>query len=117
MSREGYRLPPDFEALERFVAGWAIDKANDRARRRLHSSESERAAFYLAASARLDDALALLDRKPLAEHDDTERCLMSLMLTLAHVSLAVEVQKEQEAEHAIGRQHMVILRATADLGH
>jgi hypothetical protein len=116
MRRAGFRLPPGFEQLEPFVDGWALDRSAERMRRRLVSNESERTGFYLAAKDKLANALTLLDKKPLDRLDDQERCLMNLMLMLAHVSLAVEVQKEIEPEHAIGRAQIRIQRSMADAG-
>jgi hypothetical protein len=107
-------LPPGFESLEPFVADWAIEGANNRARRRLASTEAERVAFFSAAKDLVAPALDYLDRKPLDELDEPERRLMNLMLSVCHVSLAVEIQGDAEPMHAEGAQHLHITRATAD---
>ena len=107
-------LPAGFAALEPFVATWAIDGANNRARRRLTSTAAERVAFFDAARDLVVPALDYLDRKPLAELDEQEQRLMSLLLSICHVSLAVEIQGDAESQHAQGAQHMRITRATAD---
>lgn len=107
-------LPAGFAALEPFVARWAVERSAARARLRLDSSAAEREAFYGQAVALLPAALALLDAKPLAELDAAERRLMQLMLSLAHVSLAVEVQGSDEAKHAAQAVHLRILRTPAD---
>jgi hypothetical protein len=62
----------------------------------------------------LSSGLAYLDQKPLAELDARDKRLMSLLLSLAHVSLAVEVQADQEPNHAEFARHMKITRAAAD---
>ena len=106
-------LPPGFEALEPFVESWAVADAGARARRRDASTQEDRAAFYAAAAALLAEALAHLDRKPLSDLDASEQRLMNLMLSLAHVSLAVELQGEAEPVHTEARRLMPIARASA----
>ncbi len=108
------QLPAGFESLEPFVADWAIAGANNRLRRRLASTESERVAFFHAAKDLVVPALDHLDRKPLAELDEQEQRLMNLLLSICHVSLAVEIQGDAEAMHAEGARHLRITRATAD---
>lgn len=107
-------LPKGFEALEPYVAAWAIDGTARRAACRDRSSEAERQAFYDVASALLGPALEYLGSKPLEAFDASEERLMNLMLSLAHVSLAVEVQGEFEAAHVQSRTHMEITRSSAD---
>lgn len=107
-------LPVGFEALEPFVETWSIDGAANRATRRLDSTEADREAFFNAAVDLAAPALELLDRKPLEQFDAREKRLMNLMLTLVHVSLAVEVQGDQEEFHARGARRVEITRAPAD---
>ncbi|MBY0423012.1 MAG: hypothetical protein K2Q06_11965 [Parvularculaceae bacterium] len=107
-------LPPGFEPLEPFAATWAIDGAPERAARRSASTEAERRAFYAAALPLMAQALDALDRTPLAAHDAAERRLMLLMLSFAHVALAVEMQGPDEAKHTPHRDKMRITRAPAD---
>lgn len=115
MSAADDLLPPGFEALEPFVASWAIDGAANRARRRLLSSDEERVAFFNAAKELLPAGLDRLDRKPLEHFDENEQRLMNLFLSLCHVAQAVEIQGDAEPGHALGRRHMKITRASADL--
>lgn len=105
------QLPPGFETLEPFVEHWAVDSADDRLKRRLNSSESERVAFFNAAKDRLQDGLTHLDKKPFDEYDDDENRLMQLFLSIAHIALAVEVQGDAEPKHAEGARHMTITSA------
>jgi len=114
MSGSASLLPSGFEALEPFVAGWAIAGTANRAHRRSDSNEADRLAFYDAARALAPAALELLDRKSLAVFDEREERLMNLMLSLAHVALAVESQGPDEARHTQSRQHMKITQTTAD---
>jgi hypothetical protein len=114
MSSAASPLPPGFEQLAPFVDSWSLAGAAHRAQRRLESSEAERAAFYHAAKDTLPAAFALLDQKPLAQFDAQETRLMNLLLSFAHVALAVEVQGDHEAKHAQLRRHLRITRASAD---
>ena len=114
MSGAASPLPPGFEQLAPFVDSWALAGAAHRAQRRLESSEAERTAFYHAAKDALPAALAHLDQKPLAQFDEREARLMNLLLSFAHVALAVEVQADHEPKHAQLRKHLRITRASAD---
>jgi hypothetical protein len=107
-------LPAGFEALEPFVATWALADAASRARRRDESDAAERKAFFDAAEGLLERALEHLDRKPLANLDEADRRLMHMMLCLAHVSLAIDVQGAAEATHRESRRCLEITRASAD---
>jgi hypothetical protein len=107
-------LPDGFAALEPFTERWAGDSAVIRAHLRDSASPEDAAAFYAAAQPLIESALARLDAKPLADHDDCEQRLMRLVLTFAHVSLAIEVQDRHEPAHRKLREHMRITRAPAD---
>jgi hypothetical protein len=109
------RLPAGFESLEPFIERWALSTANERADMRGAAPAEERAAFYSAASDRLDEALAYLDDKGLAHFDEADQRLMRLMLSLAHVAMSEEVLFDQEPEHARYRAFMPIVRAPSDL--
>lgn len=107
-------LPSGFETLEPFVATWAIEGSAARAAQRGARSPEERQAFYNAAGPELDRALTYLDGKPLDKLDPAEARLMNLMLSLAHVTLAIEVQKEDEAQLTNLTRYMRITRSPAD---
>lgn len=107
-------LPSGFAALEPFVATWATDRAAGRAALRAESTPGDRQAFYTAAIGLLPAALAYLDARPLLELTAGERCLMQLMLSLAHVSLAVEIQGKDEAAHAQNARHLRIVGAPSE---
>lgn len=109
-------LPKGFEALEPLVARWGIKGMAARAQARLDSTEAERLAFFDAVKDFVAPALARLDHKPLTALDASEKRLMDLMLSFAHVSIAIEMQGENEARHAKAAPMMRITRATADLG-
>lgn len=107
-------LPSGFEALEPFVAIWAIDGTAARDAMRGASSDPERQAFYAAAMPLLPAALDHLDAVPLANHDNGQRRLMNLCLAFAHVAQAVEMQADDEEKHRPSRETMVITRSPAD---
>jgi len=114
MSGAAASLPSGFEALEPFVAFWAVDSAAQRAHCRDVSDEASRAAFYDAAIGLIARALEYLDARPLGRFDASEQRLMRLALSFAHVSMAVELQRDQEPRHARDRPYMRITRAPAD---
>lgn len=115
MSTSDTTLPPGYEALEPFVAAWAFDKADARARARRSSSEAERIAFFEAAQPLLASGLTYLDQKPLDQFDAKETRLMQLFLAFAHVSMAVEILGDDEAKHAEDARHITITRAPSEL--
>jgi hypothetical protein len=114
MSNADSSLPMGFEALEPFVARFAIDNAARRAEMRGEAPPEERDAFYQAAKPLLAPALDYLDGKKFAEYDERDKRLMWLMLSLAHVAIAVEIQGDDEPRHARLRAHMPVTRAPAD---
>ncbi len=107
-------LPPGFAALEPFVDRWAITGTANRAALRGSTTDAERQAFFAAGQPVLAAALDHLDTKPLAALDDAEQRLMNLTLSLAHVSLAVEMQGDDESKHRPNREAMRITQAPAD---
>ncbi len=114
MSVASSLLPPGFEVLEPFAGTWAVAGSNNRAQRRQESTEAERAAFYNVAKDKLADALAYLDKKPLDRFDEKEQRLMNLILCLAHVAMATEVQRDHESSHARVRRYLAITKSPAD---
>jgi hypothetical protein len=107
------QLPPGFETLEPFVALWAAPSAAERARLRGASTEADRASLYAVGKEMLVSALAYLDKKPLRQLDPKEQTLLNLMLSLCHVSLAVELQGQEESNHAKVRELMRITRTSS----
>jgi len=115
MSQPSSKLPPGFDALEPFAGAWAVAGANNRANARVSSTAEAREAFVAAARPLLIPALEYLDQKPLSQFDEAEQRLMNLLLTLAHVAMAVEVQGDDEPKHAQASRYMTITRAPADI--
>ena len=114
MSIAASSVPPGFEALEPFVSSWALEGADNRLRARLAKPEADRVAFFNVAKDLLAPGLDYLDSKPITAFNDQDKRLMQLLLSMAHVSLAVEIQGDEESSHAEGAQHMRITRAPAD---
>lgn len=106
-------LPAGFETLEPFADYWAVDGTINRDARRGDSTAEQREAFYEATKGLLPQALAQLDQKPLSEFDDREQRLMNLVLSFAHVTLAVEMLGKAEPRHAMFRKVVPIRRSTA----
>jgi hypothetical protein len=115
MNSAGSLLPEGFEALEPFVSFWSVAGTANRERLRGTSTEQQRQAFYLACKDLLEPGLAMLDRKPLQQLNAQEQHLMNLLLSFAHVSIAVEIQRDAEPAHAVNRQFLRITRASADI--
>ena len=109
-------LPPGFESLEPFVERWCLPSSDARSLARGDCEPEERERFYAAAHAAMAEALDHLDRKPLDAFDARDEKLMKLMLSLCHVALAVELQRDQEAYHSALRRFMPITRSSADSG-
>jgi hypothetical protein len=107
-------LPPAFATLEPFVFAWALERTEDRAAKRSASTPGEREAFFAVASPLLDEALDYLDSQRLQDLASPDRRLMNLMLALAHVALAVEIQGPDEVKSGPWRDRMRITRSTAD---
>jgi hypothetical protein len=107
-------LPPEFAALEPFTERWAVRGSANRAALRTASTPEEREAFFAAATPLLDRALEYLDARQLNAFTSAETRLMDLMLSLAHIALAVEIQGPDEAKSAQWRDRMRITRAPAD---
>lgn len=114
MNNTASLLPEGFEALEPFVEAWAINGTANRAARRITSDCVEKKQFYNAGKELLAPGLAFLDRKPLDQFNDKENRLMNLLLSLAHISLAVEIQEEDEIKHAQYASRMRFTRTIAD---
>lgn len=107
-------LPAGFDALEPFAENWAIAGTANRDWLRGDSTEEARLAFFDVAKGFVPKALELLDRKPLTELDERERRLMDLVLSFAHVTMAVEMLDKTEPRHAQFRKVMRITRSPAD---
>ena len=107
-------LPAGYESLEPFVAYWAVDGTANRDRKRGESTAEQRQAFFDAAKDHVARALQELDRKPLSQLDEREQRLMNLILSFAHVTMAVEMLGDAEPRHAGFREVMPIIRSPAD---
>jgi len=86
-------LPAEFADLAPYEA-WALPTEAERYARRLASTMDEMQAFYDAAFARLEDAMAYCADTPLDELTDDGRALVHLMQSLVMVSFPIEVWKQ-----------------------
>ena len=111
------KLPAGFAALEPFAAYWAADSLSQRDTRRLDSTEEQRQSFYTVGKDLAPEAMDYLDGKGFADYDEADHRLMDLMLALVHVTIAVEVQREDEPIHARGGRRMPIVRERASPRH
>lgn len=107
-------LPRAFEVLTPFVEPWAGRSTAQRAALRDETTAEQRAAFFSAAEPLLEAALDHLDGCRLRTLAPAEQNLMDLMLTLAHVAQAVEIQGPGEAALVPWRRRMRIDRSPAD---
>jgi hypothetical protein len=87
------QLPPEFADLEPF-AGWALPTERERYARRLASTMDELRAFYDAASPRLEDAAAYLERLPLDALPEDATRLLQLCYSLINVSFPIEAWRQ-----------------------
>lgn len=83
-------LPAGFEALEPFVADWALEGSLERMAKRRTSKMEEIRAFYDTVIPLAEGALAHLRGFPLGDIPPAEERLLKLMLSLAEVGPAVE---------------------------
>lgn len=93
-------LPPGFEELEPFVAGWALARSSERASKRWSSGMEEINCFYIAMLAHLESALDHLDKCALGAMPECERRLFHLTLSLAEIAGAVEVYAQPRVPFA-----------------
>ncbi|MBU6268466.1 MAG: hypothetical protein KGN34_13055 [Sphingomonadales bacterium] len=108
-------LPPGYEALEPFVAQWDASGIAARAKLRDESTPEQRLAFHAAARGLVPGALAKLDEKPLDQLDEREQRLARLLLSYAHVAMAVEIRGAGEAAHMLDRRESVLTHEPAGL--
>ncbi len=107
--------PPAWRAeLAPFLEAWALPTTAGRAARRGDSTAEERQAFYDAVSPHAAEVLDWLDTREWGAYSQDETQLMNLMCAFAHVSIAVEIQRDDEEAHARARRHMAITRSPAD---
>ena len=85
-----HSLPPGFEALEAFVAEWALPDSHARMAKRQGGKIADIRRFYDAVLPLGDSALAHLRNFHLGELPEPEERLLKLMLSLAEIGPAVE---------------------------
>ena len=92
-------LPPQFAQMTGFL-DWALTTETERLNKRLGSSMVEIQAFYDAMLPLAPQILQYLNEFELAELDPTQQTLMTMMLSLAEISAAVELY--ERPDHPFG---------------
>ena len=103
------QLPQGFSDLEQFVE-WALPSSTERNRKRRASSMDEINAFYNAMLPRLEQILAYLDQFSLQEMPQDARRLLYLSLSLAEVTIAVELFHEPKVTGGCDPERFVVAR-------
>ena len=88
-------LPPAFADLEPFASTWCLATEPERWERRQATSLDEMQAFYDRCFPRAEDAIQHCDRFELDAMPDDATRLLQLLHSLALVSYAVEVWRQQ----------------------
>jgi hypothetical protein len=101
-------LPSGFSDLERF-AEWPLPSSVERNKKRLGSSMDEITSLYIALLPRIAEILAYLDQFSLQEMPQDARRLMFLTLSLAEVSIAVELFHEPKVTGGCDPARFVVM--------
>jgi hypothetical protein len=88
-------LPAAFADLEPFAATWCLATEPERWERRVATPLDEMQAFYDAAFPRAEEAISYCDRFDLGDLPPDATRLLQLLHSLALVSYAVEVWRQQ----------------------
>lgn len=88
-------LPEAFADLEPFAETWCLATEPERWQRRLSTSLDEMQTFYDACFPRAEEAIAYCDQFPLDDLPPDATRLLQLLHSLALVSYAVEVWRQQ----------------------
>src|SRR5262245_5780780 len=92
-------LPGEFADLEPFASTWCRATEPERWAQRLASTMDEMQAFYDACSSRAESAIEYCDRFDLHEMPEDVERLLQLLCSLALVSYAIEVWRQQLPIH------------------
>ena len=103
------QLPSGFSDLERF-ADWILPMSGERNRKRLESSMDDLNALYNALRPKLGEIFAYLDRFSLEEMPQDAQRLLFLSLSLAEVSIAVELFHEPKVTGGCDPARFVVTR-------
>jgi hypothetical protein len=103
------QLPSGFSDLERF-ADWMLSTSVERNSKRLRSSMDEINALYNALLPKLEEILAYLDKFSLEEMPQDAQRLLFLSLSLAEVSIAVELFHEPKVTGGCDPARFIVTR-------
>jgi hypothetical protein len=84
-------LPPQFSALEPFVADWALATEAERLAKLTRSSIEELKVFYDAVFGRAEEMRAYLEDFPLDAMPDDAARLLNLLLTFIETAHPIEL--------------------------
>jgi hypothetical protein len=102
-------LPNGFSDLEQF-AEWALPTSTERNGKRRGSSMNEINALYNAMLPRLEGVLAYLDQFSLQEMPQDAQRLLHLSLSLAEISIAVELFHEPKVTGGCDPERFIVVR-------
>lgn len=110
------QLPAGFEAMEPFVARWALNTTSARLNVRAQSSYEEIRAFYDAMVPHTEAAIELIDRHKLdALPPDVEK-LACLVLALAQTAMAIEIHDAAVAPGTSWPAKLQLMQGAVPLG-
>lgn len=94
------RLPPGFDALERYALQWDLESSNERRMQRLKLPMNELREFYDAVLPHAERALSYIDRFPIGSLPEDAQHLLRVVLGLAHAAVSVEVHQQHRGHNA-----------------
>lgn len=100
-------LPEAFSALQGFVGTWALASETERNIQRHRQSMPAIIAFKDAMLEQIDEVLAFVNRKPLAELDEVDSVLLKLLLSLAEIAPTVECYNQQAVVYGFDPRRFV----------
>jgi hypothetical protein len=99
-------LPADFADLAPFI-DWALESERERNAKRYASQMTEIRHFHDAMVARVDTAIAYLDRKAFEDLNDADRNLLNMLLSLAEVAPAVTFYDSPQVSGGVDPKRVV----------
>jgi hypothetical protein len=112
----GVNLPEEFRELEPFVPYWAVNTSQERIARRSEASMEAMKLFYDAMLLRGEEILSYIERSPLDQLPPESELLFKLMLSLAHVAMAVEIHGQPRAPNSPYPNGLRITQGATPLG-
>lgn len=109
MTAGGRPLPPQFRALEPFVADWALSTEAERLGKLMRTPLAELRAFYDAIYSRADEIRAYLDGFALDAMPPDAQTLFDMLLTFVETAHPIELNwTTTDIDDAFGLERMAI---------